>query len=133
MMETLNFWAAWVGILLGMLSGAGHGLFFARADWLGGYGSWSRRLTRLGHISFFGLAFVNLAFFFTVAHLVESTTGTIPSALQLASWLLVAGAVLMPIVCYLSAWRRTWRGLFVVPVGCLVLGVTALLIWGVRS
>ena len=133
MMETLNLWAAWIGILLGLLSGAAQGLFFHRADWLDGYGSWRRRLTRLGHISFFGLAFVNLAFFFTAAHLVESTAGTIPNALQLASWLLVAGAVLMPIVCYLSAWKRTWRGLFAAPVGCLVLGVTSLLVLGVIS
>ncbi len=132
-MDSLNLWAAWIGILLGMLSGAAHGLFFHRADWLDGYGSWRRRLTRLGHISFFGLAFVNLAFFFTAAHLVESTAGTIPSALQSASWLLVAGAVFMPIVCYLSAWRQAWRRLFVLPVGCLVLGVTSLLVLGVRS
>ncbi|MEE9129458.1 MAG: hypothetical protein V3T84_05525 [Phycisphaerales bacterium] len=133
MMETLNLWAAWVGILLGMLSGATQGLFFHRADWLDGYGSWRRRLTRLGHISFFGLAFVNLAFFFTVDHLISARAGALPGAVEVASWLLVAGAVLMPIVCYLSAWRRVWRGLFALPVGCLVLGVTALLVWGVRS
>ena len=71
-METLNLWAAWIGILLGMLSGAAQGLFFHRADWLDGYGSWRRRLTRLGHTSFFGLAFVNLAFFFTVDHLISA-------------------------------------------------------------
>ena len=131
-METLNLWAAWIGILLGMLSGAGHGLFFHRADWLDGYGSWRRRLTRLGHISFFGLAFVNLAFFFTVDHLIGAKASALSGAVEVASWLLVAGAVLMPIVCYGSAWRRTWRILFAVPVSCLVLGVTALLIWGVR-
>ncbi len=32
MMETLNLGAAWTGILLGVLSGAGHGLFFHRTD-----------------------------------------------------------------------------------------------------
>jgi len=56
MLETLNLWAAWVGILLGMFSGAAQGLFFHRADWLDGYGSWARRLIRLGQISLFGLA-----------------------------------------------------------------------------
>ena len=39
MMETLNLWAAWTGILLGVLSGAAYGLFFHRANWLDGYGS----------------------------------------------------------------------------------------------
>ena len=133
MMEMLNLGAAWTGILLGVLSGAGHGLLFHRTDWLDGYGSWRRRLTRLGHISFFGLAFVNLAFFFTVDHLISERASALPGAVEVASWLLVAGAVLMPIVCYLSAWRRAWRALFALPVGCLVLGVTALLVWGVRS
>ncbi len=132
-METLNIWAAWIGILMGIFSGASHGLFFHRTDWLDGYSSWRRRLTRLGHISFFGLALVNLAFFFTVDYLIGAKASALPGAVEVASWLLVAGAVLMPIVCYLSAWRRAWRGLFVAPVGCLVWGVTALLIWGVRS
>ena len=66
-----NLWSAWVGILLGMVAGALQGLQFDRPDWLGGYGSWARRLTRLGHISFFGLAFVNLAFVYTVERTVE--------------------------------------------------------------
>ena len=48
MMETLNLGAAWISILLGMLSGAGHGLFFHRTDWVDGYSSWHRRLARLG-------------------------------------------------------------------------------------
>ncbi|MGI8603357.1 MAG: hypothetical protein ACR2OZ_10195 [Verrucomicrobiales bacterium] len=50
---------AWAGMLAGVLSGAFIGLFFHRDDWMGGYGSFRRRLTRLGHISFFGLGFIN--------------------------------------------------------------------------
>ena len=42
------------------------GLGFHRDDCMGGYGSWRRRLTRLGHIAFFGTAMINLAFAFTV-------------------------------------------------------------------
>lgn len=106
MMDTLNLWAAWIGTLLGMFSGAAQGLFFHRADWLDGYGSWRRRLTRLGHISFFGLAFVNLAFFFTVDHLMSAEAGALPGAVEASSRLLVAGGVLMPIVCHRSAWRK---------------------------
>src|SRR5206468_12363049 len=52
----LNLLAAWSGILLGFISGLVFGLFFHREGWLGGYSSFKRRLYRLGHISFFGLA-----------------------------------------------------------------------------
>jgi hypothetical protein len=37
----------WAGMLAGVLSGAIIGLFFAREDFMGGYQSWRRRLTRL--------------------------------------------------------------------------------------
>lgn len=131
-MWQLNLWAAWVGVLMGMLSGAAAGLFFANADWLGGYGTWRRRLMRLGHISFFGLAGINLMFALSVRALAD-TTGPMPIGLQWAGGLLVAGAITMPTVCFLSAWRENWRHAFAVPVGCLVGGVSMLLLWGVMS
>ena len=125
----MNLWAAWIGILLGMVTGAVQGLFFHADGWLGGYGSWRRRLLRLGHISFFGLAFVNLAFVFTVDWLGGQVAGGAPSV-DAAAWLLVAGAALMPATCYAAAWRPGLRHLFVGPVSCLVVGITILLIWG---
>ncbi|HRD89710.1 MAG TPA: hypothetical protein PK752_15835, partial [Accumulibacter sp.] len=94
----INLWMAWIGILLGLLSGALIGLFFHRDEWLGGYGSWRRRLLRLGHISFFGIAFLNLAFANTVSLMGAATPA-------FAAWSLVAGAVLMPAICFLAAWR----------------------------
>jgi hypothetical protein len=48
-----NLLAAWVGILMGFLSGLALGLCFHRENWLGGYGSFKRRLYRLAHISLF--------------------------------------------------------------------------------
>ena len=66
-MAATNLWAAWIGIFLGLESGTVQGLFFHREDWLGGYDAWPRRLMRLGHISFFGIAFLNLAYANTVA------------------------------------------------------------------
>ena len=60
-----NLLIAWIWILLGFLSGAALGTRFHREDWLGGYGSFKRRLYRLGHISFLGLAAMNLLFYFT--------------------------------------------------------------------
>jgi hypothetical protein len=119
----LNVWAAWIGIALGLLSGTIQGLFFASEDWLGGYGSWPRRMLRLGHISFFGIAFLNLAYANTLHLLGAGQYALLPSLL------LVAGAVLMPTVCYLAAWRKPLRHLFFMPVLSL-LGAASLFITG---
>ena len=37
------------------------------------------------------------------------------------------GAVTMPLVCLLSAWRKAMRHLFFIPVACLVLAVARVL------
>lgn len=65
MIMMMNLQAAWIGLLLGCVAGAIPGLSFYGSDWLGGYASWQRRLTRLAHISFFGIGFINLAFALT--------------------------------------------------------------------
>lgn len=110
--------AVWLGMFLGVLSGAVIGLCFHREDWMGGYGSYRRRLTRLGHISFFGLAFVNLAFAFT-QHVLPLPE---PWATR-AMWGFLAGAATMPTCCFLSAWRKPFRHLFFIPVCGVMLGI----------
>ena len=55
MKSNLNLFLGWLWILLGFVSGMALGMFFHRENWLGGYGSFKRRMYRLGHISFFGL------------------------------------------------------------------------------
>lgn len=112
----INLVAAWVGILLGFVSGLGLGLFFHREDWLGGYGSFKRRLYRLAHISFFGLAAVNFFFYFTAQKLPPA------ALLSLASPAFLAGAVAMPICCLVTARYPKARLLFAVPVLSLVVG-----------
>jgi hypothetical protein len=98
------------------------GLFFWREDWLGGYGSWRRRMTRLAHVSFFGLGVINIAFTLSVSQL------ALPRgfALASASFCLCVGAATMPLVCYLAAWRKPFRHLFFVPVTVVVAGVALL-------
>lgn len=120
--STVNLLTGWIGILAGVVSGGIIGLFFHREDWLGGYASFPRRLARLGHISFFGLGFVNLAFGLT-AHAVSLSSE--PAAL--ASVCLILGAVSMPLCCFLAAWKKPLRHLFPFPVGCVLLGLLALL------
>lgn len=122
-MEKLNLYFAWCWILAGLLFGAVLGLRFHDEHWLGGYGSWRRRLLRLGHVAFFGTSLLNLGFAFTVRHLVLRDPFLVP-----ASALLIVGAVTMPVICALAAWRERWRRLFPVPVLSLVLGAALFLL-----
>lgn len=115
-METANLYASWFGILLGFVAGTIQGSFFHTDNWLGGYASWPRRLTRLGHISFFGIAFVNLAYVATVRLM------PVPHPGFWASRLFILGALTMPLVCYLSAFRKGMRHLFALPVVSLLAG-----------
>lgn len=133
MAAELNLWAAWIGILAGMISGAIHGLSFHDSEWKGGYSSWPRRLMRLGHVSFFGLAFVNFAFVFSLGRLDVSTADGLPSQLVISSVAFIAGAVLMPLVCYLSSWRKSFRRVLFLPVVSLLTGVVNLILWGMNS
>lgn len=112
----LNLTLAWLWVFLGFASGFYLGLHFHKEDWLGGYGSRKRRLYRLGHISFFGLAIINLMFYFTARSL--ATTG-LPVAV--ASWSFIVGAVTMPVCCLIMAHRPKLRLLFAIPVSSLIL------------
>src|SRR6516162_4344914 len=111
-----NLLAAWVGMLLGFLSGLVLGLCFHRENWLGGYGSFKRRLYRLAHISLFGLGAVNLFFYLTARTLAPG------SALTLASSAFIIGAITMPICCVIMAHFPNTRMLFALPVVSLITG-----------
>ncbi len=118
----INIYAAWIAILLGCLAGILPGLFIHREDWLGGPASWPRRMLRLGHIAFLGLGFLNLAFALTCR-----TLG-IDSGLAVPAALLIIGAITTPLVCYLSAWRKSFRFISFIPVGSVTFGVLAFLV-----
>jgi hypothetical protein len=120
-MVAANFHAAWIGFLLGALAGATQGLYFHDDAWLGGYGSWRRRLLRLGHISFFGLGFVNLGFALSEPALRDGP------GLAWASTLFIVGAATMPLICYLSAFRKAFRHLFFIPVLSVLGGIVVVI------
>jgi len=121
----INLLVAWLWIVVGFASGLALGLFFHRENWLGGYASFKRRLYRLGHISFFGLGVVNLAFYFTAI-----TVMTPGHLLNIASWAFVIGAISMPICCLIMAHFPKAHLLFSVPVVSLLLAgsMTVLLV-----
>jgi hypothetical protein len=124
----LNLFAGWITMLGGVISGAIIGLFFHQEGWMGGYSSFRRRMTRLGHISFWGLGFINVMFAFSV----RAVELPIINA-RVASVGFILGAVTMPLCCFLTAWRESFRHLFPVPVICVLVGVVSLLTgWAAR-
>ena len=115
----INLIAAWLGILLGFASGFFLGLNFHREDWLGGYTSFKRRLYRLAHISFFGLAMMNLMFYFVARDFSPAKL-----SVAVASWGFLVGAISMPICCIIMAQNSKLRALFLIPVSSLIVAAT---------
>ena len=117
LMAQPNLVLAWLWILLGFVTGMVLGLFFHGENWLGGYGSFKRRMYRLAHISFFGLGAVNLMFGLTVKNF------SLPDPLAgFASWAFIIGAVTMPVCCVVMAHFPKAHLVFAVPVLCLIAG-----------
>jgi hypothetical protein len=113
-----NFVAGWWLVLAAFVSGAVIGLGFHREDFLGGYGSFRRRLLRLGHVALAALGLINVVY------------GLSPGAgsrTDLPGLLLFGGAVAMPAVCFLAAWRQPFRAFFFIPVTLLVAAVILIL------
>jgi hypothetical protein len=113
----LNLVIAWLWLLLGFVAGMVLGMFFHGENWLGGYGSFKRRMYRLGHISFFGLGAVNLLFCLTVQNF--SLAGQLVSV---ASWAFIVGAISMPACCVVMAHFPKAHMIFAVPVVSLIAG-----------
>lgn len=118
----VNLIASWLGVVLGIVSGMLLGMGFLNDNFLGGYGSVKRRLYRLAHISFFGLAFINFLFWLTVR--LEGLSG---SMILTASTAMLIGAATMPLFCILTASFRSARHGFAIPVLSLLLGSTIVL------
>lgn len=114
----INLILAWLWITLGFVSGAiiGFNFKFFCEDWLEGYSGLKRRLYRLGHISFFGMALINLMFYFT------ARTLTSPSyLLEISSLGFIVGAITMPICCFTMAHYPKLKLLFYIPVISLII------------
>jgi hypothetical protein len=79
-------------------------------------------MIRLAHIAFFGIGLLNLCFAMTVRAL------GLDAGLRITSILLIGGAITMPAVCYLSAWKPALRNLFFIPAVSVTVGI-ALFVW----
>jgi hypothetical protein len=110
----INWYFGWGMILSAFVTGAIIGLFFYRADFLGGYASFPRRILRLGHIALAALGMINILFSFTPMPSEPSWR------VSVASIGFIVGGLTMPTVCFLSAWRAGFRHLFFIPVTALI-------------
>lgn len=124
MVPLINEVFGWIWITGGMATGVWLGLRFRDERWLGGYSSWARRMVRLGHIAMIMLGVLNVLFASSAARL-----GLGEMWMWVASVGWIAGGVLMPSVCFLSALRQRFAVLFALPVVAL-LGASALTVIG---
>jgi hypothetical protein len=119
----MNWYVGWSLILSAFVSGAVIGLFFHKEEFMGGYSSFRRRLTRLGHIAQAALGMLNVLF--------AVSTPTVEGwPAQLASLGMIVGGLSMPTVCFLTAWKPGFRRLFFIPVASLMTGVIQTLLNG---
>jgi hypothetical protein len=122
----LNWHGGWLLVLGAFITGALIGVAFHREDFLGGYGSFRRRMLRLGHIALAALGMMNVLFSLSPWPPAAAWTG------RAASLCFLAGGLAMPAACFLTAWREPFRHVFAVPVLALTLAVVLTLIGGVR-
>lgn len=119
----LNWYAGWILLLGAFVTGAAIGLGFHDETFWGGYTSFRRRIVRLGHISLAALGMLNLLFAVTVTQTARPA--------QIASVLLVVGAITMAGTCFLSGWKSHFRHLFFIPVLSLAAAVVLILYGGI--
>ena len=120
----LNWYAGWTLVSLAFVTGALIGLGFHREEFLGGYQSLRRRMTRLGHIALAALGLMNVVYALSPWPL----DGTWQASV--AGVAFIVGGISMPTICFLTAWREPWRSLFFIPVVSLLTAVVATLLGG---
>src|SRR5438105_14598015 len=102
---------------MAFVTGAAIGLFFHRADFLGGYGAFRRRILRLGHIALAALGMLN------VIYAISPWPVAGPATATGASIGFTDGGIALPAVWFLPAWRAGVRPPFVYPAVALVIAV----------
>jgi len=111
--------AGWGGMAFGAVLGMVFGLRAESRQWAGGYDSFRRRSLRLGHIAAFALGIINVLY----AHSTQSL-GALPTwAAAGGSAGMIAGGLLMPVVCLVVAWRRGLKYLFPIPATCVAVAL----------
>ena len=124
MMHPASWIAGWAFLLAAFVSGGVIGLWFHRADFLGGYGAWRRRLIRLAHIALAALGMLNLIFALSPCPAPDTPAATV------ATLGFVLGGVTMPACCVACAFFPALRFAFAVPVLLLVAAAATVVVTG---
>jgi hypothetical protein len=124
----INVVFGWVWMCFGFVAGMVMGLWAERENWLDGYGSLTRRYLRLAHIAFIALSIINILYGKEIDSVILSDT-----LKNLGSFLMLFGAVGIPLVCISAAFWRKTKYLLPLPASALLTGTIILVIGLVRS
>jgi len=120
----LNWYVGWAMVLTAFATGGLLGLKFHDERFLGGYGSFRRRIIRLGHIALAALGMLNVLF--SLAPWPRNSVWTTSAA----SVCLLLGGTSMPAICFLTGWKQGFRNFFFIPVAALMFAIVFILCGG---
>jgi len=123
----INILFGWAWMCLGFVAGMVLGLRAEGENWLGGYASVTRRYLRLAHVAFIALSIINILYG------KELASSALPAQLKNAgSYLMIFGAVGVPLACISAAFWRKTRYLLPLPASALLIG-TIILVMGLAQ
>lgn len=129
--QDLNRSVGWTSLAVGIAVGLVIGLWsfdgpMATPAWVGEYTDTSRRLLRLGHIAFIGLGLLSILLAAELGRSSLSARGR-----QMASRLMVAGNVFLPVLLVGASIWRPLKYLMGLPATCVFVAMV-LAAWGAR-
>ena len=123
----VNILFGWIWMCFGFVAGMLMGLWAEKENWLGGYGSLTRRYLRLGHIAFIALAIINILY----GRELDSVNIS-DNLKHVGSYLMLFGAAGIPLVCIFAAFWRKIKYVLPFPASALLIGTVILVIGLVR-
>jgi hypothetical protein len=113
----------WIWICIGFIFGMTLGLWAEGEKWLGGYASVTRRYLRLGHVAFIALPIINILYGKELPLVDLGNTMK-----YFGSYLMIFGAVGVPITCLSAAFIRKARYFLPLPASAILIGTIILVI-----
>jgi len=118
-----NIIFGWAWMCFGFILGMTLGIWVEGKEWLGGYASVTRRYLRLGHVAFIALSIINILYGKELP-LVDLSD----SMKNIGSYLMIFGAVGVPVTCVSAAFIRKIKYFLPLPASALLIGTIILVI-----
>ena len=115
---------AWCSCVMGVVTGLTLGLWsfdgpFPTPEWLSDYDSLSRRMTRLGHIAYFGLGFLTLLLAWELPKLtLDARQKTI------AAEMMIFGNMFLPLTLFAASIYHPLKYLMPIPALCVLVAMS---------